>query len=189
MKKQLRKSFVFIVTMEYQNVRASVKFSPLIIIGPGMLPGLCNDQYFLSVPTEHAVHMYILCIQFIPRSLLCENWSHSLLFMSPYLHILSASQLFRGALTWKILACVQYLQCLATVITVATCCLLLATHTRIWPEGYDGLSDLLGFGLMPESKIPYKLYYMGGSDKNFNVWCCFTKFFKGSHLIKVTQPI
>ena len=41
MKKQFRKSFVMILTMKYQNVRASVNFSPLII-GPGIPPGLCN---------------------------------------------------------------------------------------------------------------------------------------------------
>ena len=41
MKQQFRKSFVLIVTTEYQNVRASVNFPPLSI-GPGMLPGLCN---------------------------------------------------------------------------------------------------------------------------------------------------
>ena len=41
MKKQFRKSFVIIVTMEYQNVQASVNFSHMIK-GPAMLPGLCN---------------------------------------------------------------------------------------------------------------------------------------------------
>ena len=41
MKKQFRKSFVIIVTMEYQNVQASVNFSH-VIKGPGMFPGLCN---------------------------------------------------------------------------------------------------------------------------------------------------
>jgi hypothetical protein len=41
MKKPFGKSFVIIVTMEYQNVQASVNFSHMIK-GPGMLPGLCN---------------------------------------------------------------------------------------------------------------------------------------------------
>jgi hypothetical protein len=48
MKKQFTKSFVLIVTMEYENVQASVFFSPLII-GPGIFPGLCNRPIpFLS---------------------------------------------------------------------------------------------------------------------------------------------
>jgi hypothetical protein len=37
--KKIKKSFLLIVTMEYQNVRASVNFS-LLIIGPGRIPGL-----------------------------------------------------------------------------------------------------------------------------------------------------
>jgi hypothetical protein len=41
MKKQLKKLFVIIVTMEYQNVQASVNLSHMIK-GPGMLPGLFN---------------------------------------------------------------------------------------------------------------------------------------------------
>ena len=41
MKKQFRKSFVIIVTMEDQNVQVSVNFSHMIK-GPGKLPGLCN---------------------------------------------------------------------------------------------------------------------------------------------------
>jgi hypothetical protein len=51
MKQQLRKSFVLIVTMEYQNVRASVNFPPQIK-GPSMLPGLCNRPilYFSRSP-------------------------------------------------------------------------------------------------------------------------------------------
>ena len=53
MQKQLRKSFVLIVTIEYQNVWASVNFCHLII-GPGMLPGLSNrpklDSSFIGSP-------------------------------------------------------------------------------------------------------------------------------------------
>ena len=47
MKKQFRKSFALIVTMEYQNVRASVNFCHLII-GPGMLPGLVKRPKLYS---------------------------------------------------------------------------------------------------------------------------------------------
>jgi hypothetical protein len=47
MKMQFRKSFVIIVTMEYQNVQASVNFSHMIK-GPGMLPGLCNRPFLVD---------------------------------------------------------------------------------------------------------------------------------------------
>jgi hypothetical protein len=56
MKRQFRKSFVMIVTMEYQNVRASVNFSSLII-GPGMLLGLCN-KCILFISSRGSPCMY-----------------------------------------------------------------------------------------------------------------------------------
>jgi hypothetical protein len=48
MKKQFRKSFVIILTMEYQNVHASVK-------GQGCFLACAIDQYFLTVPEKHTV--------------------------------------------------------------------------------------------------------------------------------------
>ena len=47
MKKQFIKSFVLVVTMEYQNVRESVNFCHLKI-GQGMLPGLSNRPKLYS---------------------------------------------------------------------------------------------------------------------------------------------
>ena len=72
--KQFRKSFVIIVTMEYQNVQASVNFSHMKK-GPGMHPGLCNRPIlfvssrltpcicaFYYICTICRVHRYIFII-------------------------------------------------------------------------------------------------------------------------------
>jgi hypothetical protein len=61
MKKQFRKSFVFIVTMEYQNVRASVNCSTLIIC-PGMLPDLCNRPILFLSSCETPCSIYVIKI-------------------------------------------------------------------------------------------------------------------------------
>ena len=68
MKKQFRKSFVLIVTMEYQNVRASVNFSHLII-GPGMLPGLCN-KCILFISSRRSPCRYFFPSGFAQKSCL-----------------------------------------------------------------------------------------------------------------------